>query len=802
MTRLVLLVAGALVLAGCGARALPDGSLLGRAPDVVVEERGSVEPAQGDAWGDGGEGEWFARLARVDDGPPMCWSKGRRAYLLLHSLGDGPHRLRLHVAGAPGGAESLAVKLGERDLGEVEVDARARWVEFETEASDWVAGDNLLTLDVDATGQLVDDRFAGIGVARVEWAPPRRVEHERGALVLASGTSVVYHLAPGAGAKLAVAGRTDGDGSLIVSTGTFEPRDSTSTFGGELRTVLPERGAVDLDVALDALDSVFSTGTGSLRLEWHGDAPFEVDDLRVVAGAAPPPNVVFVSVDTLAAKHLSCYGYPRDTTPAIDAFARESVLFESCTANASWTVPSYLSQLSGLFPRAHEIDPVPGIDAQAWDMHHLASSRWTLAEALRSRGYATAAWLDNPWVSAGLGMDQGFDLFDTSAAKIYLKDTDGGFAHMLEPSMRWMRARTEPFFAMLQPMDPHGPYFTKWRYRGRWDGDGTYDVEHDAPVGFGQLHVYGVVPEYVAWEERRGYGGPLERMRTEPFANAYDEKIAEVDDYFARLVGFLDRSGLLDSSIVVLSADHGEAVGEHDYYFDHGTLYDEVARVPLIVHLPGGRRGGTRVSTPVQLVDLMPTLLELAGAPVPEHLHGRSLVPALEGRAIEQVPIWCRGGIGTQDAIVVGDHKLVWSIPTQTSPQTKIRHPKLPEGRLEEVAPELATTWKSNAEIVDWFRQHPQKEKDLFAPIQGEFRELYDLRTDPLELDDLNRGEPSTEARRLVDELEAVRLEQMARGDAAREGASRAVRPAVVSDAVREQLEALGYLEKSRASHE
>ena len=794
-----LLVAAA-SLASCGSDAPPPGSLFARAPDVVYEEHGALRPQRGTGWGDGGEGEWHADTARLG-GVELCWSKGRRAHVVLRSLGAKERVLRLHLVGAPEGASEVRIELSGVELGTFALPSEPTWIEVAAPARAWSEGENLLLLQVAKTGTHPAPRkgleHAGFGIAEIAWDEPRRVEAQAGQLVLSPGTGVVHHLSAIGARELVLAAHTTGDGALSLSFGAFDTQDSSVAAVGDAVTLLPEDFRISWRGVLADHADAFRASTGSLRLTWVGDAPLVIDEFALAepAPAERRPNVIFVSVDTLAAKHLSSYGYPRNTSPNIDRFARESILFENAQANAPWTAPSYLSQFTGHYPLAHEVATEGIAEPQGWESNNLASNRWTWAEALRSAGYATAAWIDNPWVSSGMGMAQGFDLFDTSAAEIYLSNTDGGFAHILPRAMDWIGERRGPFFAFLQPMDPHGPYFTKWRYRDRWDRDGVYDVERRVPVGYGQLHAWGVVPEYVAWGERKGIGGPPPRVRVEPYQNAYDEKIAEVDDYFGELYEFLERAGRLDDSIVVFSSDHGEGVGEHDYWFDHGILYDEVLRVPLIVRLPGGEHGGRRVSTAVQLVDLLPTVLELVGLEVPAHLHGRSLVPALRGEALADVPILAHGGIAEQSTLIFEGEKLIVTRPATGSYQTILTHPRLERAHVERVAPELLAEFRSNAELTEWVRANEARWKEVVAPIDGEARELYDLVRDPGEQDDLLRGEASENARERLERLEALLAAERERGVAARASASRRSRPMTVSDEVRAKLEALGYLE-------
>ena len=297
------------------------------------------------------------------------------------------------------------------------------------------------------------------------------------------------------------------------------------------------------------------------------------------AVAAPSPAdgpVVLISIDTLRADHLPAYGYTRVRTPNIDALASEGIVFEQAYSHSPQTLPSHTSILSGQLPFEHGVRDNIGFTVR--------KDQWFVQQALHERGWPTAAFVSAYVLRAATGINQGFDAFDSDMpavspeASIGQVQRDGSLT--LAAAERWLADEgPKPFFLFVHFYEPHKPYAP--------------------PARFAQY-------------------GP------------YDGEIAYADELVGRLCDRLRALHLYDRSTIVLLADHGEGLGDHGEQ-EHGMfLYRETTHVPLIVKLPG-RHGAKRIATPVQHIDLVPTLLDLTGAPAHPGLRGRSLRPLLEG---------------------------------------------------------------------------------------------------------------------------------------------------------------------------
>jgi arylsulfatase A-like enzyme len=309
----------------------------------------------------------------------------------------------------------------------------------------------------------------------------------------------------------------------------------------------------------------------------------------------PRANVVVITVDTLRADHLGCYGYARATSPHVDRLAAESVRFERAFAPRGHTWPSLTSLLTGLYPRTTNVRG-PG--------ELLAKGVPTLASVLREAGYATGAFLAN-------FCNPGVRLFDDAKC-----DSDTA---VTEAATRWLAERGEgPFLLWLHLMAPHAPYQPPALF------DRFGDPAYAGPVDGGTPLLNAA---YLA-------GRALEPADREEALALYDGEVLFSDFLVASLLAQLRTAGLDPATVVLFTADHGEDLGDHHHYWEHAcSIYDSSLRIPLLLRLPDGRFAGTSRSEIVEIVDLLPTLLELVGAAAPAGSEGRSLVPLLAGSA-------------------------------------------------------------------------------------------------------------------------------------------------------------------------
>jgi arylsulfatase A-like enzyme len=328
-------------------------------------------------------------------------------------------------------------------------------------------------------------------------------------------------------------------------------------------------------------------------------------------------NLVLISIDTLRADHLSGYGYPRPTSPTIDEFARRSVTFTQAVNTGGATLPVHMSMMTSLPPTVHGIWPGRGA--------RLAAARTTLAEELRARGYATAAFTDGGWVLAKFGFGDGFDVFNEKA---------GGFRSIVPRAVKWLdQHREERFFLFLHSYDVHSdyerlPYDAPPPYRDRFVGD------YSGPF-------WGCMRGACASRLLSSLNADFDTGRRKPadvfakrdvdyLVSLYDGGIAYADQQVGRILEKLRSLGVAEKTIVVVTSDHGEEFLEHGRLL-HERNYEETARVPMIVHLPGLEAKRRRVDELVSTLDLMPTVLAALGMTPNADVRGRNLLPFLDG---------------------------------------------------------------------------------------------------------------------------------------------------------------------------
>lgn len=349
--------------------------------------------------------------------------------------------------------------------------------------------------------------------------------------------------------------------------------------------------------------------------------------VALALGCSEPPRekvrqVILISCDTLRADRLGMYGYARDTSPHLDAFARNSVVFERAYATAPHTNPALSSLLTSRMP--DELGVAGG------NRTLMPASVESLPEMLAAAGIETAAIVSN-WAlrraegtRSDIGIAQGFDHFDDAMGK-NAGLRDGHFERLADATtdtaIHWLKTRgaasattdSPPLFLWVHYQDPHGPYTPPPDYLGRYQSEEK--GEFLPQLGHTQ-EGYGQIPRYQILNGER---------RPSYYSDRYDEEIRFFDDEVGRLLSWLESNDMYEDSLIIFTADHGESLGEHGYWFTHeANLYDEEVRVPFVVHYPPDYPKPPGDSL-VGHLDFLPSVLDAFGLPEAP-ARGRSLI--------------------------------------------------------------------------------------------------------------------------------------------------------------------------------
>ena len=393
---------------------------------------------------------------------------------------------------------------------------------------------------------------------------------------------------------------------------------------------------------------------------------------RYARASAPVPGpIILISIDTLRADHLPINGYDRIKTPALDTLARDGIVFDRTFSHSPQTLPSHVAMLTGRLPFETGVrDDGAGL---------LKPNERLLAQMLRDRGYATGGVVSSGLLRRATGVAQGFDFFDDPST---LPDADAAEDAELTPDQRrrdgsasetiaehWLdTVGTTRVFLFLQLHDAHA----------------TYQPTQD---------VAGVSP--------------------------YDQRIVYVDDVLGRFLKYLKTHQLYDQSTIVLVSDHGEGLGDHGEQ-QHGLLlYDEEIRVPLVLKQAAGSGAGRRVADVVQLADIVPTVLDLAKAPVPRNLRGRSLKPLADGTgtlpetAVYSETRYGRNRFGWSDLVSITDGRFQYI----RAPREELYDTQRDPHQRGNLAGEAGSALKKLAELQDSLGRLLGEEP---APTSGE----------------------------------------------------------------------------------
>jgi arylsulfatase A-like enzyme len=324
-------------------------------------------------------------------------------------------------------------------------------------------------------------------------------------------------------------------------------------------------------------------------------------------------NVVLVTLDTLRADRLGCYGYGPARTPILDDFASGAVVFTHATTVSNNTLPAHAAILCGRYPRRLGV-PRNGFE--------VPPAQRSLAVLLAERGYRTAAFVSSSVLDATCGLRKGFGVYDDEFDIEEVDQAQRRAPETVRRALRWLEgADREPYFLWIHLFDPHYPYTPPPPY------DRYFYPEYSGPADGSIRFIAGI-------QGRHGFpkvrSGPDDYRR---LAALYDGEIAFLDASLAPLFAYLDRPEVRACTAVAVVGDHGESLTEHNYFFDHGLdVYQPSMHVPLMIRAPAATRG-RRSAWAVQNLDLFPTLLRLIGLSVPDATDGRDLGGLLRGDA-------------------------------------------------------------------------------------------------------------------------------------------------------------------------
>jgi arylsulfatase A-like enzyme len=396
-------------------------------------------------------------------------------------------------------------------------------------------------------------------------------------------------------------------------------------------------------------------------------------------------NVILIAVDTLAARNLHFMGYERETSPFMDELCDSSVVFDRAYATKALTLPSFTSIFSGLHPVSHGVDE-NGIVIPD-ELHRLT-------EDFQAAGFYTAGFIGANIIGTSYGMHKGFDTYadvvshHIPASKVIEKVGQflSGSSTTPDNPAGW-KPDSQPLFMFVHFFDTHTDYNPLQKYLNQWA-----DFDYDGPVT-GQINVFSDYNHNLIELDE----DDLQRTR-----DLYDAEIRSFDDHMRELFSLLESSGLMDNSLVIVTADHGENLGEH-HYITHGHPYEAGLHIPLMFHFPGDVGAGTHITGMVENIDVLPTAMSLVGIHAPEYLDGIDLMPAIispqDFTTIKPV-LFAFGGINSRQEKTYGlfngryrivknirwsDEPVLWDISVDPNEEADIadQEPEVVEAMLE-----------------------------------------------------------------------------------------------------------------------
>lgn len=330
-------------------------------------------------------------------------------------------------------------------------------------------------------------------------------------------------------------------------------------------------------------------------------------------------NVILINLTSARADHLKTYGYKRNTAPNIDKLAKEALVFEQAIAQSHWTLPSNVSILTSKYVNRHGV----------YERNQKVSDKeLTLPEILKMYDYKTAAFVGGLDLVATYGLSQGFDYyFDDTKDKPM-----GSFKDIIPKAIKWLRENKDnKFFLFIQGYDVHPPFNKPKLYEDIYDSDYNGLIDE---LSLGYQLLKNIRNNNLLLD---GKTVRLTEKDINHIIAYYDGGITYADNFIGKLLKEINKLALSDRTIIIITSEHGEELSDHGSFdrFGQNNLYDEVIRVPLIIKNPNIDLKGERITSQVQLIDIMPTILDFLGIPINKESQGLSLVPLMQKKDVK-----------------------------------------------------------------------------------------------------------------------------------------------------------------------
>jgi arylsulfatase A-like enzyme len=553
-----------------------------------------------------------------------------------------------------------------------------------------------------------DDLSAAVGIDFIELIPRKEtLASPAGLTAIGKGdeyrNTIFAHAPASISYEVAVAKRPvlhfgmGASGTAPVVFRVFAGPSKTALFS---KTLGNQEAWEDVEVDLAA----YAGTTTRFVFETESSAPDAVGFWAnpLIASTAPKsrPNILMYVVCTLRPDHTGVYGYRRDTTPFLKQLGDSGVVFDDAVSQAPWTKPSVASILTSLYSYTHGINDLT---------ETIPQGAVTLAQRLRAAGYVTASVVASPFGGRQSGLDRGFDYaVEMPAVERHAEaaDRDTNSAAINRAIVPWLdHHRNEPMFLFVLATDPHAPYRAPAEFERLFANPAEtpeFDRQFETMWGVRQ---YGGGAAVTPADMREAGIEPDGFMRRA--VERYDAKIRHNDKQIENLVGKFKQLGVLDNTLVVVSSDHGEEFWEHGFGAHGHTLYQELVHAVLLFWNPRLLPKPRRVAEPVQLMDVMPTILEMSGATIPPTAEGQSLVPLLHGERF------------TRTTEMVSTK---FAVPTAK-----------PGGGLPSNLTDTFARFEPGWKLIYRAQAARARMKEI---------ELYDRRADPLDRNDVSAGHP------------------------------------------------------------